>query len=53
MASGLVALTVSGSLVLNRLDSDLLSLSLEDVLHQDTLVLEHVTLGLQVQLVVP
>ena len=39
-------------LVSQHLGSGLLSLLLVDELHQDTLVLEHVTLGLQVQLVV-
>ena len=39
-------------LVSQHLGSGLLSLLLVDELHQDTLVLEHITLGLQVQLVV-
>ena len=39
-------------LVSQHLGSGLLSLLLVDELHQDTLVLEHVTLGLQVQLMV-
>ena len=39
-------------LVSQHLGSGLLSLLLVDELHQDSLVLEHVTLGLQVQLVV-
>ena len=39
-------------LVSQHLGSGLLCLLLVDELHQDTLVLEHVTLGLQVQLVV-
>ena len=39
-------------LVSQHLGSGLLSLLLVDELHQDTLVLEHVTLSLQVQLVV-
>ena len=39
-------------LVSQHLGSGLLSLLLVDELHQDTLVLEHVTLGLQVKFVV-
>ena len=39
-------------LVVQLLRASLLSLLLVDVLHQDALVLEHVTLGLHVQLVV-
>ena len=39
-------------LVSQHLGSGLLCLLLVDELHQDTLVLEHVTLGLQVQLMV-
>lgn len=50
--SGLVASTVGGSLILEGLKTGLLGLSLEDVLHQTTLVLEGVTLDLHVELVV-
>ena len=41
------------SLLLEGLESETLSLLLVDVLHQDTLVLEDVTLGLEVEGVVP
>jgi hypothetical protein len=47
--SSLVLGAVSISLVLDGLGSELLSLSLVDVLHKDTLVLEDITLGLEVQ----
>jgi hypothetical protein len=40
-------------LVSENLRTSLLGLSFVDVLHEDTLVLENVTLGLLVQLVVP
>jgi hypothetical protein len=46
LTSGLVALAVGRSLVLNGFDSDLFGLGLENVLHQHSLVLEDVTLGL-------
>lgn len=39
-------------LVVQHLVTSLLSLTLVDVLHQDTLVLEHITLHLHVQIVV-
>jgi hypothetical protein len=49
LTGSLVLGTVGISLVLDGLGSELLSLSLVDVLHQDTLVLEDVTLRLEVQ----
>merc|ERR1719348_2816221 len=51
--TGLLDLRSAGvSLVSQHLRPGLLSLLLVDVLHEDTLVLESVTLGLQVQLVI-
>jgi hypothetical protein len=44
---------VSVQLILDSLSSQLLSLGFENVFLQDALALEHVTLGLEVQLVVP
>ena len=52
LTSSLVLSTVGISLVLDGLRSELLGLSLVDVLHQDTLVLEDITLRLEVQGVV-
>jgi hypothetical protein len=52
LTSSLVLGTVGISLILNGLGSELLSLSLVNVFHQDTLVLENITLGLEVQGVV-
>ena len=50
---GLLNLVPSGlGLVSQLLGPGLLSLLLVDVLHEDSLVLEHVTLGLQVELVI-
>ena len=48
----LVLLSLGLGLVLEHLGTGLLCLLLVDVLHKDTLVLENVTLGLQVELVV-
>lgn len=53
LAHGLVAETAGLHLVGKVLGPELLGLGLVDVLHEDTLVLEHVTLRLQVELVVP
>jgi hypothetical protein len=61
LLSLLVSTTFTESLVLGTedislfsegLSTDLLSLSLVDVLHQDTLVLETVTLGLEVKMMI-
>jgi len=52
LTQGLVASTADLHLVSQGLGTELLSLSLVDELHKDALVLEHVTLGLQVQRVV-
>jgi hypothetical protein len=49
---GLVLGTENLSLISKSLGTDLLSLSLVDVFHQDTLVLEAVTLGLEVKMTV-
>ena len=52
LAHGLVLGTEGGGLLGEVLGTDLLGLGLVDVFHQDTLVLEAVTLGLEVQVVV-
>ena len=52
LAGSFVAGTVGSGLVLDALDASLLCLRLEDVLLEDALVLEDVTLDLHVELVV-
>lgn len=52
LAGSLVLRSASLHLVLEDLGAGLLGLGLVDVVHQDALVLEDVSLGLQVELVV-
>jgi len=52
LTGGLVLGAVGISLVLDGLCTELLGLGLVDVFHEDTLVLKHITLGLEVQGVV-